>query len=477
MRTRLSTLLALVLVLSLAVSGVAAYAVLRITVNDRIEASLQRVVEQVALLSETGVDPETGEPPDSAAAFIRLAMLRVLPHDNEGILGLAPDRAELAASGAVELRLEEDPELVAWALARVGDQEARAETVTTDSTTYRAVVVPVTGWGQDDAGALLLAVDVDAEVGRLDRTFLGFAGGALLTTVFALAVGVPLLRRVFAPLESLQEAVGEVTEHDLDRRVEVIGHDDVAALGHSFNAMLERLEDSFASQRRLLDDAGHELRTPVTIVQGHLEVMDPDDPADVRETTRLTLDELDRMSRLVDDLLVLAKAQHPDFLRPAPVDVAELTRGVLARASGFDGHVWELDGVAEATVSLDAQRITQAWLQLAANAVRYSEPGTVVRLGSAVEGGRLRLWVQDHGVGVRPQDRAQIFERFGRGAHGTRADGSGLGLAIVSSIAAAHGGEVSLDSVPGLGSVFRIELPLSTQSRPAGSLTPGKDPA
>ena len=135
MRTRLSTLLALVLVISLAVSGVAAYAVLRITVNDRIEASLQRNVEQVALLSETGVDPETGEPPDSAAAFIRLAMLRVLPHDNEGILGLAPDRAELAASGAVELRLEEDPELVAWALARVGDQEARAETVTTDSAT------------------------------------------------------------------------------------------------------------------------------------------------------------------------------------------------------------------------------------------------------------------------------------------------------------------------------------------------------
>lgn len=477
MRTRLTTLLALLLVLSLTISGLTAYAILRIGVNDRIEASLHRSVEEVTLLSETGVIPETGEPPASAAEFIRLAMMRVLPHDNEGILGLDPDRAALAASDAVALRLEEDAELVAWALGRVGAETARIETVETDRTVYRAVVMPVAGHGEGDIGALLLAVDADAEVSRLDRTFLGFAGGALLTTLLSLAFGVPVLRRVFAPLESLKGAVGEVTEHDLDRRVDVPGQDDVAALGHAFNAMLGRLEDSFASQRRLLDDAGHELRTPVTIVQGHLEVMDPDDPADVRETTRLTLDELDRMSRLVDDLLVLAKVQRPDFLRLAPVDVAELTRDVLSRASGFVDHAWELDGAAEVTAVLDAQRVTQAWLQLAANAVRYSAPGTAVRLGSDVRADTLRLWVQDHGVGVRPEDREAIFERFGRGAHGTRADGSGLGLAIVSSIAAAHGGGVSLDSVPGLGSVFRIELPLVVPDRKAGPLTSGKDPA
>lgn len=477
MRTRLTTLLALVLLASLAISGLTAYAILRIAVNERIEASLHRAVEEVTRLSETGVVPETGEPPESAAEFIRLAMMRVLPHDNEGMLGLDPDRAALAASDAVALRLEEDPELVAWALGRVGDDTALAETVETDRTVYRAVVMPVAGRAADDAGALLIAVDVGAEIGRLDRTFLGFAGGALLTTLLSLSVGAPLLRRVFAPLEALKGAVGEVTEHDLDRRVEVLGQDDVAALGHAFNAMLGRLEDSFASQRRLLDDAGHELRTPVTIVRGHLEVMDPDDPADVRETTRLTLDELDRMSRLVDDLLVLAKAQRPDFLRPAPVDVAALTRDVLSRASGLGEHEWELDGAAEVTAVIDAQRIAQAWLQLAANAVRYSEPGTVVRIGSGVQDGTLRLWVQDHGVGVRPEDREAIFERFGRGVHGTRADGSGLGLAIVCSIAAAHRGRVSLDSVTGLGSVFRIELPLLAPDRPAGPLTSGKDPA
>ncbi len=257
----------------------------------------------------------------------------------------------------------------------------------------------------------------------------------------------------------------------------MLGHDDVADLGHSFNAMLDRLEDSFASQRRLLDDVGHEMRTPLTIVQGHLEVMDPEDPDDVRESTRLTLDELALMGRLVDDLLTLAKAERPDFLRPAPTDVAELTEAVLERARALGDRQWSLDAAAPVSAHVDGQRLTQAWLQLAANAVRYSEPGTPVGIGSAVRAGMLPLWVQDAGVGVRPEDRDVIFERFGRGAHGRRTEGSGLGLAIVRTIVEGHGGRITVDPAPRRGSVFTMSLPLegTPPPRPAGGIDDRED--
>lgn len=476
-RRRLSLLLALVVVLALTLSGIAAYAFQRVSMNERVDDNLERTVEEVGLLSSTGLVPETGQPVANAAELIRLAMLRVRPLENEGMLGFDAERAALAASDAVELRLEEDGALVAWTLERVHEEVVTLESVETDTAAYRVALVPVGGRGPDDVGALLLAFDMDAETDRLNRTFVGYAASALLSTVLALLLGVPLLHRVFAPLEALRDTAAEVSEHDLHRRVTVLGHDDVADLGHSFNAMLDRLEDSFASQRRLLDDVGHEMRTPLTIVQGHLEVMDPVDPDDVRESTRLTLDELALMGRLVDDLLTLAKAERPDFLRPAPTDVAELTEAVLERARALGDRQWSLDAAAPVSAQVDGQRLTQAWLQLAANAVRYSEPGTPVGIGSAVRAGMLRLWVQDAGVGVRPEDRDVIFERFGRGAHGRRTEGSGLGLAIVRTIVEGHGGRITVDPAPRRGSVFTMSLPLegTPPPRPAGGIDDRED--
>ncbi|MCJ2193307.1 HAMP domain-containing histidine kinase [Kaistella montana] len=471
-RARLTLLLATVLGIALAVSGVTAYRFLRVGLHEQVDESLERSVEQVQLLASTGVVPETGEPVDEAEELIRVAMVRVGTLDNEGMLGLGEGRATLGASDAVELRLERDPELVAWGLERVRSESVIIDDVQTETALYRAVVVPVGGRTPDDVGALLLAFDMDAEAQRLKSIFQGYLAVAALSTLLSILLGVPLLRGVFAPLEALRDTVAEVSEHDLDRRVAVAGEDDVAALGHSFNAMLDRLQASFASQRRLLDDIGHEMRTPLTIVQGHLEVMDPDDPQDVRGSTRLAQDELERMGRLVSDLVTLASAERPDFLRPAPTDVGDLTAAVVDQARGLGDRQWRLEGVAETVAVLDAQRLTQAWLQLASNAVRYSAPGSTVGLGSEIVGDTLRMWVRDEGVGVRPEDREVIFQRFRRGAHGRRADGSGLGLSIVASIVEGHGGHVRLDSIPETGSMFTMEIPLrpvATQDeRPAG---------
>jgi signal transduction histidine kinase len=224
--------------------------------------------------------------------------------------------------------------------------------------------------------------------------------------------------------------------------------------------MLDRLEDAFATQRRLLDDAAHELRTPLTVLRGHLEVVDTADTQDVEATRALVLDEVDRMARLVSDLLLLAKAQRPDFVRAEPTDVEALTDGALERARGLGDRAWMLDEAASALVTLDAQRITQALLQLAHNAVHHTAEGDEIGIGSSIDGHQLQLWVRDTGAGVPEEIRENLFDRFAQGEPGH--DGFGLGLSIVAAIAEAHGGRAALDEArpDRVGATFRLVIPI-----------------
>jgi signal transduction histidine kinase len=224
--------------------------------------------------------------------------------------------------------------------------------------------------------------------------------------------------------------------------------------------MLDRLEAGAAAQRRFLDDAGHELRTPITIVRGHLEVLDPTDQVDVRDTVALVDDELDRMNRIVSDLLLLARAEQPRFVRSQPVDVEALTGEVFDKVRRLGDRRWVLDTSARVDAVLDPQRVTQALVALADNAVRYTAPGDRISLGSQLSGGDLRFWISDTGPGVPVEDQARVFERFARGAAGAaRSDGAGLGLSIVQAIAQAHDGSAVLDSVPGRGTTVTLVLP------------------
>jgi signal transduction histidine kinase len=223
--------------------------------------------------------------------------------------------------------------------------------------------------------------------------------------------------------------------------------------------MLDRVESGVAAQRRFVDDAGHELRTPITIVRGHLEVLDPNDPEDVRATVALVDDELGRMNRMVSDLLLLARSEQPSFLHVEAVDVAALTAEVVEKVEQLGDREWVLETAAHVDARLDPQRITQAVVALADNACRHTGPGDRIALGSQLTGGRLRFWVSDTGAGVDAADRERIFERFSRGSTARRSEGAGLGLSIVRAIAVAHGGQVLLDSVPGRGATFTVEIP------------------
>jgi len=283
---------------------------------------------------------------------------------------------------------------------------------------------------------------------------------ALLSLVVITGFAAAQSGRLLAPLRTLRETADEINDSDLYRRLPETGNDDITALTRTFNRMLDRLESAFVGQRQFLDDAGHELKTPLTVLRGHLELLDVGSPEEIAATRELLLDEVDRMSRLVGELILLAKSDRPDFVTRRPVDLTGLTVDTLAKARGLADRTWTLDETASVTVPLDEQRLTQALLQLCDNAVKHTAVGDVVALGSSYDGDTARLWVRDSGPGVPPEDREQIFERFGRGVVLETDEGFGLGLSIVRAIAHAHGGTVSLEDERPHGARFVISLPI-----------------
>jgi signal transduction histidine kinase len=254
-------------------------------------------------------------------------------------------------------------------------------------------------------------------------------------------------------------AAQSISESDLSTRIEVAGQDEISRLATTFNDMLDRLQTSFTAQRAFINDAGHELRTPIQILTGHLEVLE-DDPEERRKTVALLLDELDRMARMVNDLLVLAKSEQPDFLKLETVQVATLTDELASKMRTLGERAWRIDGVGQGVIVADRQRLTQAMMQLAQNAVQHTPDGAELALGSKVNAASTRFWIRDTGPGIAPEYHERIFARFSRGDGTSRFDGAGLGLAIVRAIVQAHGGRVFLESRLGHGSTFTIEVPL-----------------
>lgn len=480
-RTRLVIVLVLLALLAVAVSGVFSFGLQRAAIHQRIDDTLNRAVSEAQTLAETGTDPDTGQPFNDSSELVYTVMTQHSPGAHEAAIGLGAGSVTWLASPNVSLRLEDDQQLMDELLpdsqAQNFPERVNLRTINTDTTEYRLAQIPVQYPGETNPTMLVYAVDVRAEMQQLESTYLTYALTGLGVVVAVALIGYGLVGRLLFPLRKLQSTASAVTDESFDRRVEVTGHDDVAELAHTFNAMLDRLQTSFNAQKQLLDDVGHEMRTPITIVQGNLELLDPHDPDDVEQVRGISLDELERTNRLLEDLMTLAKAGRPEFVRPEPVDVTELTHEVKDKATHLGDRKWSVAEAAGIVVQADAQRITQAWLQLAHNAVKYSEAGTHVELGSSVVEGpvqghqgshHLTLWVRDEGVGIAAAELSKIFERFGRGSNSTRAEGSGLGLNIVTEIVRAHGGTVSINSRPGVGSTVIMHFPLPSSHDPHG---------
>jgi signal transduction histidine kinase len=215
------------------------------------------------------------------------------------------------------------------------------------------------------------------------------------------------------------------------------------------------------SQKEFIDNACHELLTPLTIIRGHLELR-PDDPVEREAAIEVVSDEVMRMTRLVDELRVLALTRRPDFLDSELLDAGAIARVVFDKVRALAPRDWRLEIHDRGRLVGDRHRLEQALINLAHNAVQYTGTDDRIALGAAVDERGARLWVADSGPGVPEEEHERIFERFAYGAGGRRHPKStGLGLAIVSAIARAHGGHVELDSTPGEGATFAVVVPAS----------------
>ena len=178
--------------------------------------------------------------------------------------------------------------------------------------------------------------------------------------------------------------------------------------------------------------------------------------------------ELDRMTRFVNDMLLLAKAERPDFLQLETVRLGELCDEVLLKARALGERDWSIDSSANATIVADRQRLTQALINLLGNSVSSTMQGESIAIGSRIEGSQALIWVRDEGRGIDPAERDTVLEPFRRG-RGARYEGSGLGLPIVAAIAGAHGGRLSIDSELDRGTTVTLTIPVEGPEQPPES--------
>ncbi len=300
-----------------------------------------------------------------------------------------------------------------------------------------------TGESEEISQAMLVIIEV---------TFVVFAISALAAWIDT--------RRILQPLHLLTDTARQITDTDLSERIPVRGHNEIADLTVTFNEMLDRLQATFDSQKEFFNHAGHELRTPLTIIRVNLEMLSAD-PQELQDTIALVTDELDRMSRYVNDMILLAKSERPDFLMLETVNLSDLTKEIFTKATALGDRHWQLEAVGRGTIVCDRHRVTQVLMNLAQNATQQTKTGDPISIGSVMKNGQAHFWVRDTGPGIDPRVHQIIFDRFIRCPDARkRFEGMGLGLAIVKAIVEAHGGGIKLVSELDRGSKFTVQIPI-----------------
>lgn len=460
MRVRILAAVVVLLAGSSAVSITLLRGVLLERLDEEISVALQREVEEFQLLA-AGLNPRTGAPfGDDLESVFDVYYSREVPDEGETLMSLRGTelvRAEGAPDALPPDRLDD---MIEFALSLPGPQSGTRSTAAGE---VRYSALPLAG--ADGPWLLLIVNFPERERAEIDGAVATQGLIQFGTIVLTSLIGLGLAGRVLRPLGALADTARTISATDFTRRIPVRGDDEASRIASAFNEMLARLERAFATQRQFLDDANHELRAPLTVIRGHVELLDLlPDPEERRATTALIVDEIERMNRIVDELLLLARSERPGFLAIEQVDLAELTVDVHRKAAVLCEREWVLEACADAVIAADGQRLTQAMVQLAENACQHTPAGSPVRIGSAADDGTVRMWVHDAGPGVRPEAAERIFQRFVKGAE--HAGGSGLGLSIVAAIAEAHGGHARLE--PNVRSGARFEIVVPRQAVPPG---------
>lgn len=443
-------------------------------VEDSANADILQEIEEFEMFLDKAQDPKTAAPFQDTERLFRVYLSRQLPGDNESLMAIIDGRimqVEQPLGPAIDWQRE--------GVQTILDSKSASGVLDTsmgDRVHWAKLTLNPEDGGVADHFIVAhnTAPDLrDTESVLRTITLVGLAG-ILLTTFIAWLIS----GRIIGPIRELRRVASKISETDLASRVPVKGTDENHALATTFNDMLDRLEAVHEKQSRFVDDAGHELRTPITVVRGQLELLEQSDEEQRKRSVELSIGELDRMARIVNELLTLAVADRSDFVEKKPVNVADLTIELEDKVQVMATRDWRLEEVCEETAPLDAQRITQAILEICNNAVCHTQDGDRIDLGTrteVVEGAskkakrQVTFWVRDYGPGIPAEKVPLLFERFKRLNPSEKKNkkapqGAGLGLSIVQAIAEAHKGAVWVQSEEGKGSTFGITIPVDGES-------------
>ncbi|HWK17823.1 MAG TPA: ATP-binding protein [Solirubrobacteraceae bacterium] len=456
-RIRLTAWYALFLAAIMVALG--AFLVLKLRADLRATIDREVRTSSAAITASYGREGAVGFRETAAAALIRSGSFAQVADTRGGVLtSFGGDTAQDPV--VAPARLAVDSRAASLIDVDGGDAEHR----------YRALITPVPG----SAGQYVVVAESLQGVDEAVRKILVLL---LIAVPVALAIagigGWLLVRNALLPVDRMRRKADRIgIDHLHERLAAPHPSDEIGALAITLNAMLDRLEAGVSARRALVADASHELRTPLASMRAELDVSlrDPERTPAERATLESVREDVIRMSRTVDNLLTLARADE---------GALELVRGPVELDRAVESVVGTLHGLADArgvtligsgrggTVQADERRLTQALTNLVENAIKYTAPGGEVVISSWRGGERAGVSVVDTGTGIPVQDLERIFDRFYRAdpSRGRESGGSGLGLAICQEIATAHGGSISVQSKEGSGSTFTLTLPAAAGSR------------
>jgi heavy metal sensor kinase len=462
-RFRLTFWFALTLAVIMAASALFSYQYFSSTLSQQIDAELREIAEQIEVAHSARADEPLG------LLDCELLNERIHQGNWDAFIMLRGDNLQPVC--ASENLLDRTLEFGAVAMQQVRWLNPHLETVEVEA----GLQLRLLSYPLKKERRLIGVVQVARDLGPMSKT----VGELRLVyalvgpfAIFWLCLGCWFLAdRLVAPVIEMTNAAREINADNLSRRLPHTGHrDELGQMVVTMNQMLERLENAFRRVRQFTGDASHELRTPLTILRGETEVTLrwAKQPEEFRDMLRSNLEEIDRMERIIENLLVLANSEADELILVLKefslndlVQALYLQAKTLAEAKritvGLKVGVDE-----ELFINGDELRLRQMFLNLIANGIKYTPAEGALELALSREGEMARVDVHDTGIGIPVESQPFIFDRFYRvdKARNRMDGGSGLGLSIVRSIAVAHGGQVSVQSSPGKGSTFTVRLPL-----------------
>jgi len=426
------------------------------TLHDSIDGSLKEYSQQVSQYLVSDTDTDIAEQIERLIAVINLGRQS---EESVQLRLYGPDGLPLAPT----ISDTNIPDANPGFLKRV--KRPVLQTVMLDDGSRMRVLTRPVKYGTEVLGYLQVGRSlepVDRILARL-KTIL-ILGGAI-ASVSAGVLAYFLAWQALRPFSRIVEDTRKIGVDDLSKRLPAdYGVLEVNRLARTFNSLLNRLEKAFESQKRFVADASHELRTPLTTIRGNAEVMlmDPNLPLDVREGLENIRGEVSRLSRLVSNLLMLARADAGQVnLTYRPVNLHDVVLDTLKQMhTSIDGLSVRLEREDQVMVSGDADQLKQVMLNLLDNAFKYTPKGGSVYVSVYAEPPWAKVEIRDTGIGIAPSELNRIFERFYRSSKAPKGAGSGLGLSIAQWVVRAHNGRITVSSKQGEGSTFTVWLPL-----------------